>query len=720
MLGIGQVEVPFGPGRCNEHGLLEVVDVFLLPGLVEVAGEPHVGEVALGKAHHDDVLPLQALCRVNGAQRDVVVGHGDFAFHIVLLDEAGEGLPVDGEGKEEVGDGVVLTHEFLEGLKVLLHPGGLIMLEELLDKRRGKCLQGQFFLLPLPAGNVLLDVLDDPALHGVVETLGDVPAGHAVQVHRKRTADGIDAVLVVRIDDAEQMVESLDVLLDYLLAAEDLVGNAFLAEKIDEGCHVPEVLAENGRIREVIDSFHCGEHVQRFGVGVMIARDADPADRTADGTERHVLAVGEAEGVHIVAHRLRAAVSAREALPGVIAVPLEETVQMLVGAAVEPEDVLTGVSHKEDLHGRVHLEQEVEDAVVELREVLGLVDDKDGHLAAEPGTEGCVSELIDEHTEDIIDGDDVVAALQLCDELLELRVSGLEAGFQAGLDFLFLVLVVQLDAELIRELLDIGVVDDDVIELLAGTSIVGLHHLEAEGVKRTVVELKRLRGAALEGGLAEALSKFIGGSVGVGKGDNLLRDSGGADVVEKLVDEKVGLPGAGTGAHIDDLGVAQNGVLLLVIEPFQLIGTGAADELHRGLVREDPGGQVDEAHDHAVEDQIGLPVYGRVVVHHVVELVLQGECRLGHLVVLVPLVELLQGFGESAVAAGNLIVELMGDGTHGLGLVSPVTVRFEIVVFEHFIILLYPFFTHCFVLQSFAKFGFASRLYLCSVESTIV
>ena len=235
-------------------------------------------------------------------------------------------------------------------------------------------------------------------------------------------------------------------------------------------------------------------------------------------------------------------------------------------------------------------------------------------------------------------------------------------------------------------------------------------------MKRPVVELIRLRGSALEGGLAEALSKFIGGSVGVGKGDNLLRDSGGADVVEKLVDEKVGLPGAGTGAHIDDLGVAQNGVLLLVIEPFQFIGTGAADELHRGRIREDLGGQVDEAHDHAVVDYIGLLVYGRVMVHHVVELVLQGECCLGHLVVLVPLVELLQGFGEGAIAASDLIVELVGDGTHGFSLIGPITIRFQIVVFEQAVKLLYPFVSHCLIPKMFAKFRFASRLYLCSVN----
>ena len=160
-------------------------------------------------------------------------------------------------------------------------------------------------------------------------------------------------------------------------------------------------------------------------------------------------------------------------------------------------------------------------------------------------------------------------------------------------------------------------------------------------MERPVIELIGLGSATLEGSLAKTLSKLIGGGVSVRKGDYLLRGSGGADVVEKLVDEKMGLSGTGTGAHVDNLGIAQNSVLLLIVEPFKLVGTGTTDKLHSGVVREDLGGQVDEAYDHAVVDQICFLVHSGIVVNYIVELVLQCKCCLGNLVVLVPLIELL-------------------------------------------------------------------------------
>ena len=98
------------------------------------------------------------------------------------------------------------------------------------------------------------------------------------------------------------------------------------------------------------------------------------------------------------------------------------------------------------------------------------------------------------------------------------------------------------------------------------------------------------------------------------------------------------------------------------------------------------------------------------MVHDVVELVLQDEGRLGDLIVLVPLVELLERLGECTIGPGDLIVEIMGHGPERFCLVRPVTVRLQIVVLEHLVVLSYPVLIHYIVLQLFAKNGFAVLL----------
>ena len=98
---------------------------------------------------------------------------------------------------------------------------------------------------------------------------------------------------------------------------------------------------------------------------------------------------------------------------------LEETVQVLIGAAVEAEDVLPGVAHQENLHGGVYLKQEVEDPVIKLRQVLGLVNDQYGDLPLEPCAELRLAEFFNELGQYVIDGDDVVAALEFRDEIAE-------------------------------------------------------------------------------------------------------------------------------------------------------------------------------------------------------------------------------------------------------------------------------------------------------------
>ena len=239
--------------------------------------------------------------------------------------------------------------------------------------------------------------------------------------------------------------------------------------------------------------------------------------------EGRVVAVQEAEGVHVVANRLGAAVCPGEVLPGVAAVAAEERIEVLVRTAVEAEDVLPGITDKEDLQGRVHLQEQVEDPVVELGKVLCLVDDKHGYLVLEPLAETEVAQVVDECGQDVIDGDDVVSSLEFANELLEAGVLGGEPGFQAGLYLLDAVLVVELDAEFLCEFGYVRIVDDDEVELLSDGGIVALDHLEAEGMEGAVVEFIRLGGPALESGLAEFLAEFVGCGVCIGQGDDLLR-----------------------------------------------------------------------------------------------------------------------------------------------------------------------------------------------------
>ena len=189
--------------------------------------------------------------------------------------------------------------------------------------------------------------------------------------------------------------------------------------------------------------------------------------------------------------------------------------------------------------------------------------------------------------------------------------------------------------------------------------------------------------------------------------------------MEQLVDKEVGLPGTGASAHIDDLGVAKDGLFLLIVESRQLIGAGTPDELHRGFIREDFRCQVDQTDNHAIVCDIRGLVDLRVMVDDIVELVLQAECRLGYLVVLAPLVELLEGVCKGPVAARDLIIEIMRNRTHRLRLVSPITIRLQIVELEHIVVFLYPVFSHILEVQTIAKFGFASRIYLCSVNPTV-
>ena len=185
--------------------------------------------------------------------------------------------------------------------------------------------------------------------------------------------------------------------------------------------------------------------------------------------------------------------------------------------------------------------------------------------------------------------------------------------------------------------------------------------------------------------------------------------------MEELVDKKVGLSGAGTCTHVNNLGVAKDGVLLLVGKAVQFVGIGATYESHRSLIGKNISCQVNQPYNHAVEGNIRGFVNGHVVMHNVIKFIFQAECGLRYLIVLTPFIEFLESVGKCAISARYLIIEIMRYRPHGFCLIRPITIWLQIVILKHLVEFLYPFFSHGCVLQFVAKFGFASRGYFCSV-----
>ena len=134
--------------------------------------------------------------------------------------------------------------------------------------------------------------------------------------------DGIYAVDIVALDDAEEVVEDLDVLLDDLLAAKNLVGDAGLAEAVDQQVHVLEVLAEYSCVVQVVNPLDDPEHGQGLPFGSLRGADRNLSGVPPDRVQRGVLTVDEPERVDIVADRLWAAVCPCKILLGIVTVTL--------------------------------------------------------------------------------------------------------------------------------------------------------------------------------------------------------------------------------------------------------------------------------------------------------------------------------------------------------------------------------------------------------------
>ena len=236
--------------------------------------------------------------------------------------------------------------------------------------------------------------------------------------------DGVDAVGIIAVEDAEQVVEKLDVPLDDLLTAKDPVGDTLLDELIQKGGKILEIVTEDGRVIEVADTLDDTHNALGLLGDFIVRFQANGSCCASNAAERGILAVYEVERVYIIAHGLGAAVGAGEVLLGVVAMPLKEPIKILIGAAIKPEDVLAGITHEEDLHVGIDLDEQVEYPVVEFSEVLRFVDDKNGHLSLEPFHEGGIRQFAYEVRQDVVDGDDIVFSLHLRNEIPELRVGG--------------------------------------------------------------------------------------------------------------------------------------------------------------------------------------------------------------------------------------------------------------------------------------------------------
>ena len=95
---------------------------------------------------------------------------------------------------------------------------------------------------------------------------------------------------------------------------------------VDERSHVFQVLAEDGRFVEAVNPPDDTKDALGLALNATAGDDPDCPCRSADGTQRSVLAVQETEGVHIVADRLRTAIRPGKVLPGIVTMTLEELV----------------------------------------------------------------------------------------------------------------------------------------------------------------------------------------------------------------------------------------------------------------------------------------------------------------------------------------------------------------------------------------------------------
>ena len=182
-----------------------------------------------------------------------LVRHRNLAFDIVLLDELRECLAVDCKGKEEISDVLVLVNHSFKSGKVRLDGFIPVIKEKLVCESCRNGLKGDVIAKLCFTCDILLYVFKDTAFPGIIEAFRHITTLHSVNLEHERTVDCINAIDIVAVNDAEKMIEELDMFLYKLLPAEYLVWDSCLSQIVDEATQISEVLAQYCSVVEIIN-----------------------------------------------------------------------------------------------------------------------------------------------------------------------------------------------------------------------------------------------------------------------------------------------------------------------------------------------------------------------------------------------------------------------------------------------------------------------------------
>ena len=216
------------PGSCSRHIHLFpfVVEELLLLLLRLVLAEVGIREVAFTEPHDKDMVPFQPLGGVDGGDGQEISVRGDVAILVVLAVERCEGLLVRGESHQVVGYGMVLPGEQQQIVIILLD--GLVIMWVTHDPFYHTGRQG----LEIRIGTVFPDGEDKlTQLRGEEPALALPPVLH--DVYPCILGDLADAVGVLVVEDAQDMVQEPDMPLDGLPPTEHPVGDLLLLQLAD-------------------------------------------------------------------------------------------------------------------------------------------------------------------------------------------------------------------------------------------------------------------------------------------------------------------------------------------------------------------------------------------------------------------------------------------------------------------------------------------------------
>ena len=166
------------------------------------------------------------------------------AFLVVLLMELRESFPVRAEGGEIVRDGVELRRDVVQ---VVIVPQDVLAVRRV---RHDAPYDETHHVLERHLRNVLTDGENLPA-EVRFEELALLPPAVLGDVDLRILRDLGDAVRVLGVEDAQDVVEEPHMLLEIPPPSEDLVGNPHVLEHPYEGFHVMQVVAKQRNMLQI-------------------------------------------------------------------------------------------------------------------------------------------------------------------------------------------------------------------------------------------------------------------------------------------------------------------------------------------------------------------------------------------------------------------------------------------------------------------------------------